>query len=186
MRFRKTIQQGLLFLGIALLPQCVQAHDLLQKHVELNDWKYRWQSESDFSAAVASSHLKDWRTISAPRNPPHRNQEGYLWLQARLPDFIQTLDEPTLLLQRVDQNFIVIIDDKQIYKFGRLDPSNERAYIGTPFHLIPLKREYAGQHIQLQIYSEYTSIGIQGPVRIGNRGDLILKFIRDRMFALLS
>ncbi|MCB1320961.1 MAG: response regulator, partial [Leptospiraceae bacterium] len=87
---------------------------------------------------------------------------------------------------RVDQNFTVIIDDKQIYQFGRLDPSDERAYIGTPFHLVPLKREYAGQNIQIQIYSEYTSIGIQGPVRIGNRGDLILKFIRDRMFALLS
>ncbi|MCB1315407.1 MAG: hypothetical protein KDK27_05595, partial [Leptospiraceae bacterium] len=186
MRFRKTIQQGLLFLGIALLPQCVQAHDLLQKHVELTDWQYQWRSESVSSTAAVGSQLTDWNAINVPRNPPHRNQDAFLWLQARLPDFIQTLDEPTLLLQRVDQNFTVIIDDKQIYQFGRLDPSDERAYIGTPFHLVPLKREYAGQNIQIQIYSEYTSIGIQGPVRIGNRGDLILKFIRDRMFALLS
>ncbi|MCB1318621.1 MAG: hypothetical protein KDK34_00125, partial [Leptospiraceae bacterium] len=92
MRFRKTIQQGLLFLGIALLPQCVQAHDLLQKHVELTDWQYQWRSESVSSTAAVGSQLTDWNAINVPRNPPHRNQDAFLWLQARLPDFIQTLD----------------------------------------------------------------------------------------------
>ncbi|MGV3526804.1 MAG: ATP-binding protein [Candidatus Sericytochromatia bacterium] len=162
---------GLMVL-LSVLMGCVQLERVqgipFPEWAPLVDWSYRWgdspQTPTGAWQWLQASEQSAWQGLSQPLNPPGRQDRDFLWLRVKLPVLMQM---SSLYLRGIDERFeIYTAHGQRLYQFGSLDPPNG-AYLGFPWHMIPLPASLSQQTLYFRIYSTHRHIGIFGVPRVG-------------------
>ena len=162
-----------LVLPLAAAPPC-ESGEASTRPCDIKNYQYQWGN-----SPLPSS----WKYIPKPLNPPERKSRERLWVRFRLPEKIYP--NHSLYIPVTHLIFQVYINDKQIYALGKIDAQGRGRYVGRPFHILPLKPEYAGRTVYVRIFSDWMSIGIGGFVQVGSESDFIRNIIKkdlDRFF----
>jgi signal transduction histidine kinase len=141
---------------------------------EISDgWEYQWGNPKN--GLIPDS---GWKTTHRPINPPQRDKRQILWLKHTLP--YGAWKVPTLLIdgKGVLLTFEAFLDDRMIYRFGKLTSSGEGNISGITSHLIPLGDDFKGKNLIFRVFSDYANIGIRGNVVLGSKSDLIQRIIK--------
>ena len=142
-------------------------------HEISDDWEYQWGDPQN--SMMPNS---DWKTIKRPANPPQRNKQNILWLRNKIP--YGNWKVPTLLIdgKGVILTVEAFLDDRMIYKFGKLTSEGQGNISGISSHMIPLGNDFQGKTLTFKVFSDYSNIGIRGKVIIGSKSDLIMSIIK--------
>lgn len=133
----------------------------------LGEWEYRWGDSplgSEGEPLWLSEPSRDWQAIAFPSNPPEREGRQYVWFRTVLPE--GNWRDPVIHITSINLVGQVFLGDELIYEHGDMQ---QPRFIGWPWHLIPLPDDFAGQTLSIRIYSDYTSIGLWGDVRVMDR-----------------
>lgn len=115
-------------------------------------WEFRWEGDTE------------WSPIDFPSDPPGRAGRERAEFRVRIPEF--SFADPTLFVYSIDINARFLIDGEEIYLWG--DPADGR-FAGWPWHLIDLTGHEAGRVLTIEVYSDYTDIGLFGDILLGER-----------------
>ncbi|WIX31341.1 diguanylate cyclase [Salinicola sp. JS01] len=147
--------------------------------VEPSGWEYRWgDSPRDGAGLPAWLHASDsgWQPIAFPADPPQRDGRDKVWFRLRLPH--NQWHDPVLFVSSIDLIAQVYLDDRLIYQHGDFNDGDHVTFVGWPWHMIALPHDFGGQTLWLRVFSDYTSIGLWGQVRLMERGEAYRQIIR--------
>ncbi|WP_110674330.1 GGDEF domain-containing protein [Salinicola sp. RZ23] len=147
--------------------------------VEPRGWEYRWGDsplDSDGLPVWLHAAGSGWQPIAFPANPPDRDGRDKVWFRLRLPD--NQWHDPVLFIPSIDLIAQVYLGGRLIYQYGDFDAGDRIAFAGWPWHMIALPRDFAGKTLCLRVFSDYTSIGLWGQVRLIDRGEAYSQIIR--------
>ncbi|WP_157958628.1 GGDEF domain-containing protein [Salinicola sp. CPA57] len=147
--------------------------------VEPSGWEYRWGDSPLDTAGLPLWLTADgpgWQPIAFPATPPERNGRDKVWFRLRLPD--NQWHDPVLFLSSIDLIAQVYLGDRLIYQHGDFDDGGKITFAGWPWHMIALPHDFAGKTLCLRVFSDYTSIGLWGQVRLMERGEAYRQIIR--------
>ncbi|MDH5751425.1 MAG: histidine kinase [Deltaproteobacteria bacterium] len=179
MTARKTLSAlGMLLLLLQLgLPEA-QGHQLPGIQLD-KGWQYRWgdlprdsrggfvwpgeNDDGQWSDTQGEGH------VQGPGFPPGREGRNYLWFRVTLPAEIGPGDG--LFFQEPYTQVEVYLDGILKTRTENLDAPSEFRFGGGYVHSFPLSPSDAGKKVYFRIWSEYTDIGLWGPVAVTNHGD---------------
>ncbi|WP_110710035.1 GGDEF domain-containing protein [Salinicola sp. CR57] len=147
--------------------------------VEPSGWEYRWGDSPQDSAGLPAwlnPAAPGWQPIAFPADPPAREGHDKVWFRLRLPD--NQWHDPVLFISSIDLIAQVYLGNRLIYQHGDFDQGDGIAFAGWPWHMIALPQDFDGQTLCLRIFSDYTSIGLWGQVRLMERGEAYRQIIR--------
>ena len=150
------------------------------------NWSYRWgDSQKNHKGQLAWLFEEDdseWKTLNKLWHSGKR-ESNHLWVKTRLPK--GKWKDPALYLGSVFQIFEVYLDDHLIYKFGDLNKIHE--FPGHRFlNIISLPKNYAGRTLSLRIHSDFSRIGPDDKVLIGERAHHFKEVIINELDDLLQ
>ncbi len=139
----------------------------------LEGWEYHWGEPKKNAIPVSG-----WKAVKSPINPPQRKSRTLLWLRNKMP--YENFEVPVLLIdgKGVLLTFEAFIEDRMIYKFGKLTSSGQGNLSGISSHLIHLGNNFQGKTLTFKVFSDYSNIGIRGKVFMGSESDLIQRIIK--------
>ncbi|MEZ4374850.1 MAG: 7TM diverse intracellular signaling domain-containing protein [Polyangiaceae bacterium] len=187
----------LAFVCACLLSACGYApgHTLERKQgdttepasVDLSDWEYHWgdlplDAEGRLVEPTGGSPWQHLKLPAYPKQRPPGDAGHYLWMRTRLPE--TQWQEPTLSIDQTLLALEVYFEGQRIHAFGDLAHGKNTGR-GLPWHLVSLPHGSAGQWVYLRIRSDYSLIGVQGRVRVGDRGALLSDVVRSDVASLL-
>ena len=127
--------------------------------------------------ALPQSPSRDWTPIGRYDKLTGRKDRRWLWLRAEIPP--HNHPDPVFYMLHLDQELQVFLDGKLIYEWGDFSIDN-RPFRGFRGHMIRLPKDSSGRRLCLRIYSAHRNIGPAGPMRFGDRGDIMLHlFLND-------
>ncbi len=170
------------------LEQTSEAGTLEAPVVELSQWEYRWGDlPRDASGRVEEpANESPWQRLrlpAYPRSRPEGDVGHYLWMRARLPD--TQWRDPALSIDQTLLALEVYLEGQRIHAFGDLEQGHNTGR-GLPWHLVTLPRDSAGKWVYLRVRSDYSLIGVQGRVHLGDRGALLSRVVQKDVPALLT
>jgi diguanylate cyclase (GGDEF)-like protein len=146
----------------------------------LKGWQYRLgdsprANNGSFAWMTANEHKLEWKETSSLQKFDDRQDDKMIWLRVRLPEL--TSRDPSLFIHSVDTVFEVYLDQKLVYKFGDLDSAEADKFIGWPWHIIELPREFENKYLYFRIYSNLSEIGVVGDVVLGSQAQHISRIV---------
>ena len=164
-RIKLIILTAALFMGVlpgAVIPAAAD------EPVSLNDgWEYLW------SRAETPPTGDGWKEAGFPSNPPGRDERTLVWYRIRLPG--GEYRDPRLYVFSIDLNAQFFLDGELIYSYGPMTPPE---FLGWPWHLIELPRDFPGKELAVRVSSDYRDIGLWGTVLLGSGVDLLSWMLR--------
>ncbi|WP_176793246.1 ATP-binding protein [Rhodospira trueperi] len=139
-------------------------------------WEYRW-GDSPIGADGVPLWTRPgvgddaWQPIDFPSNPPDRDGRRNVWYRAPLPE--GDWRDPVIYIYSVDLITEVYLDGHKIYDFGEFDDKGEGVFVGWPWHMIELPKNFGDKTIYFRIFSNYMDIGLWGEIKLMERLDLI-------------
>lgn len=132
-------------------------------------WEYRWGDSPQNSQGkllwAEDSGKEGWQPYEFSESLPGRNKAKYLWLRVKLP--AGPLSHPVLHIHSVYLAFEVFLEGQVIHRFqSPSDPQSVRRLALNPQNIF-LDPENLGKTLVLRFYSDYPTIGIYGPVLLG-------------------
>ncbi|MFG6177224.1 diguanylate cyclase [Halomonas sp. THAF12] len=164
------------------------ATTVLASSLELESgWEYRWGDSPRLTdgtpAWLQPGDDEAWQPIDFPSNPPHRAGRHHAWFRVTLP--AGDWRDPVLYVYSIDLIAEVYLSGERIYRHGAFDDAGEGRFAGWPWHMIPLPKGAAGQHLYFRIYSDYTDIGLWGEIKLMERADLLGYILKHSASALV-
>jgi len=161
-------------------------------HEEARDldggWQYRW-GDSPFNAkgtpvwALVGDAEEDappddgWRPIGFPSNPPDREGRSNVWYRITLPE--GEWRNPVLYVFSIDLIAEFYVDGRLIYRHGSFDTQGQGSFVGWPWHMIDLPKDFGGKTLYIRVWSNYYDIGLWGEVKVMERSNLV-QYILDK------
>lgn len=146
----------------------------------LNYWEYRWgdsPANADGTPLWLQSESLDWQTAFSPSNPPGRDYHQHLWLRTTLPE--GDWNDPVLYITSINLIGQAYLGGELIYQYGEFDDQGRGNFAGWPWHMISLPEDAAGQILTFRLYSNYTSIGLWGEVKVMERVEVLKQVIHS-------
>lgn len=172
----KAILHGIKLCVWLLFSCAVQADTAPQP---LHSWEYHWGDiPLDTQGALFHQHGTPpvWNAIDFPASPPGRNGQQQVWFRGVLPE--GNWSDPVLYITSIDLIGQVYLDDTLIYQYGEFDAQGRGDFAGWPWHMIDLPEDFAGKPLNIRVFSNYTSIGLWGEVKVMERLDVLKSVIQ--------
>lgn len=112
----------------------------------------------------------NWKPFSCPGQPPGIPDTGDVWIRTVLP--LKKYANPKIMFTTNDQLFEVYLEDKLIYSYGDMEHHDDNVAPGSPWHLIPLPKDYQGRTIYLRMHTSFIrNTGFVRRFEIGSESD---------------
>ncbi|TVP46179.1 MAG: GGDEF domain-containing protein [Halomonas sp.] len=173
-------QSSLLLLTLALLSAFSGALHADDSQQPLQHWEYRWGDspiDADGTPLWLHRDTIDWQSTASPSNPSGRGNHQHLWLRTTLP--AGEWDDPVLYITSMNLIGQAYLNGELIYQYGEFDEQGRGDFAGWPWHMIDLPESAAGQTLTFRLYSDYTSIGLWGEVKVMERIDVLKQVIHS-------
>jgi len=152
-------------------------------------WQYRW-GDSPFNAkgtpvwALVGDAEDDvpvdaWHPISFPSNPPDREGRSNVWYRTALPD--GEWRDPVLYVFSIDLIAEFYVNGRLVYRHGSFDAQGQGSFVGWPWHMIDLPKDFGGKTLYVRVWSNYYDIGLWGEVKLMERSDLVQHILDQSM-----
>lgn len=134
-------------------------------------WKYQWSGNDEQG------------TVDLPINL-RGSKYNELHLSNSLPNAFYKDD--TLFIRTYEQNIRVLINDTLVYQYGDFNNYSRLRSLGITWHIIQIPKDFTNRNVDIYLMSPNDNFsGMVSEVLIGNRGDLILKIIRENVASLI-
>ncbi|MEX2443966.1 MAG: 7TM diverse intracellular signaling domain-containing protein [Alkalispirochaeta sp.] len=128
-------------------------------------WEYRWNT------------MGRWSIMNAPPQALRKNSRQVLEQRIRLP--AELPPRPALYLKGPFMYFDLYVGSDLIYRYSQSEEAQRQGAPATPWHIVDLPPDSAGQNLTVRSTSPYFLIGLNGPPRLGTLFDLIRWMIRE-------
>ncbi len=120
-----------------------------------------------------------WRNVDLPCISTFDVDDWKIRARVNLPEFEGK--DPVIFIKMLDQPFEVLLDGKEIYRFGELT-SQQREFLGLPWHMIPLPENFHGKSLLFAVRkSADPKSGLCDEVVLGSRADHIAQMISKNL-----
>lgn len=159
-----------------VIPLSLMAFEPKSTKLDKN-WEYRWgdspKTDGKFDWITDEGV---WGKIDFPSNPPGRNGQDNIWYRTVLPDDPEL--GTSIFINSIDLIAEFYLEDEPIYHYGTFREDGTGEFIGWPWHMVTLPRDYAGKTLYVRVFSDYPDIGLWGKVSLGNEKAHIKEIIQ--------
>lgn len=132
-----------------------------------------WQISTDDKRNAGGDD--SWRDVDLPCISTFDVADWKISARVDLPEFKGR--DPVIFIKMLDQPFDVLLDGREIYRFGELT-SQRREFLGLPWHIIPLPENFQGKRLLFNVRkSADPKSGLCDEVFLGSRADHIAQMI---------
>jgi len=155
-----------LIIILSLIPNILSAFEPKSTELDQN-WEYRWGDSPRVDGKFSwLSDKGDWGKIDFPSNPPGRDGQNNIWYRKVLPEDPEL--GTSIFINSIDLIAEFYLEDELIYHYGTFRDDGSGEFIGWPWHMVTLPRNYAGKTLSVRVFSDYPDIGLWGKVSLGN------------------
>lgn len=150
------------------------------------DWYYRWEEpEHEFggipAGAFDNAQNIGWQKFNYPGKPSYKPGYKTVWIKTKLLGEI--LNDPSLFFKTEDAAFEVYMEGKLLYSFGEINSVSSKRPPGSPWHIIPLPRDYQGKNIIFRVSSIlHKNLGVINKAAIACSSTHILNIVKDDIY----
>lgn len=148
----------------------------------------KFHQENDFSKEweLSIEGTDEIRIIDLPYITNDNKPENIIRIQKRLPD--SGLYDPYLLVESIQQEFIIYIDQEIFYTFDSMRENNRGKTGGRTYLLVDLPKDSLGKVLTIEIVSSFQrTSGEIAEVKIGSREQLISSlYLKSSLLFLIA
>jgi signal transduction histidine kinase len=165
-----------LFSGVFVQQSHASPEDPCRTEIS-SGFQYRWGDPDDLSGDLSQWLFGDsvqaqWRPYDPHRPPANVNDDHFIWLKRRWPEFRRGEDVIFIPSLGAHQVFEAFVDTALIYKSGEMKTSFENRFLSKRWYIIPLPQVLGDNHLVFRFYSDDPGrIGLRSSIFLGPQGE---------------
>ena len=128
--------------------------------------------------------VETWEKSILPNASSSDGEGRYLIQKITLPKL--PFEDPSIFFYRIYNEFEIRLDGRLLRAEGNIEDRNSPDFMGYPWYLIKLPKDYMGKTLEIISFSSSSRVGIRQFPLLGNGDTLVFNLIRQELFTLVS